>query len=216
MSDAPYLVGMAGASCSGKTVLATRLAESTPGGPATILALDSYYRDLSHLTPDQRAVWNFDVPEALDNALLLQHLRALLNGSPIDKPIYDFSTHTRAPETERVEPAPFIIIEGLFVLYWQEIRDTLGTKVFIAVPDEVCLARRIARDVRERGRTEESVRTQYEATVRPMYRKYCEPTARFADLRVSGDDPIDQIAETVLRHIAGPYPASRALSEGHQ
>jgi uridine kinase len=133
--------------------------------------------------------------------LLLQHLRALLNGSAIDKPIYDFSTHTRAAGTERVEPAPFIIVEGLFVLYWREIRDTIGTKVFIAVPDEVCLARRIARDVCERGRTEESVRTQYEATVRPMYRKYCEPTARFADVRVSGEDPIDQTTETVLRHI---------------
>jgi uridine kinase len=206
MSDAPYLVGIAGASCSGKTVLATRLRESTPGGPATILALDSYYRDLSRLTPDQRAVWNFDVPEALDSALLLQHLRALLSGSAIDKPIYDFSTHTRAAGTERVEPAPFIIIEGLFVLYWREIRDTLGTKVFIAVPDEVCLARRIARDMRERGRTEESVRTQYTATVRPMYQKYCEPTDRFADVRVSGDEPVDRLAEAVLRHVRACVP----------
>jgi len=206
MTDAPYLIGIAGASCSGKTSLATRLAESVPGSPAAILSLDSYYRDLSHLTSEQRAVWNFDAPEALDNALLLQHLRALLTGTPIDKPVYDFSTHTRAPGTEPVEPAAFIIIEGLFVLYWREVRDTLGTKVFIAVPDEVSLARRIARDVRERGRTEASVRTQYASTVRPMYQEYCEPTARFADVRVSGEEPVDQLVETVLQHIRTRIP----------
>ena len=206
MTDAPYLIGIAGASCSGKTSLATRLAESVPGSPAAILSLDSYYRDLSHLTSEQRAVWNFDAPEALDDALLLQHLRALLTGTPIDKPVYDFSTHTRAPGTEPVEPAAFIIIEGLFVLYWREVRDTLGTKVFIAVPDEVSLARRIARDVRERGRTEASVRTQYASTVRPMYQEYCEPTARFADVRVSGEEPVDQLVETVLQHIRTRIP----------
>jgi uridine kinase len=206
MTDAPYLIGIAGASCSGKTSLASHLAESVPGSPAAILSLDSYYRDLSQLTPKQRAVWNFDAPEALDNALLLQHLRALLTGTPIDKPVYDFSTHTRAPGTEPVEPAAFLIIEGLFVLYWREIRDTLGTKVFIAVPDEVSLARRIARDMRERGRTEGSVRTQYASTVRPMYQGYCEPTAQFADVRVSGQEPVDQLVEKILQHIRTRIP----------
>jgi len=210
------VIGIAGASCSGKTTLAKRLAERLPDGPATIVSLDSYYRDLSHLTPEQRAAWNFDAPEALDDGLLFQHLRALLEGAATERPVYDFSTHTRAARPERVNPARFIIIEGLFVLYWPEIRYLLGTKVFIAVRDEVCLARRIARDVRERGRTEESVRAQYAATVRPMYEEYCEPTARFADIRVSGEEPVDQLAETVLRHIAGPYSAARALSEGHQ
>ena len=201
MNGESYIIGIAGASCSGKTTLATRLAERLPQGPPTIISLDSYYRDLSHMTPDERAAWNFDAPEALDGNLLFQHMRALLGGATVEKPVYDFSTHTRTPRTERVSPSAFIIIEGLFVLYWQEARALLRTKVFIAAPHEVCLARRIARDVRERGRTEESVRAQYAATVRPMYEKYCEPTARFADLQVSGEEPIDDVAETVLRRV---------------
>ena len=201
MNGAPHLIGIAGASCSGKTTLAARLAERLSEAPATIVSLDSYYRDLSHLTREERAVWNFDAPEALDHELLFQHLRALRAGASADIPIYDFATHTRAAMTERVTPAPFLIIEGLFVLYWPEIRAMLQTAIFIAAPHEACLARRIARDVRERGRTEESVRAQYDATVRPMYDAHCAPTARFASLSVSGEEPLDGVTEAVLRHV---------------
>lgn len=201
MSVSPHIIGIAGASCSGKTTLAARLAERLPQRPVTIVSLDSYYRDLAHLTPEARAVWNFDAPDALDHDLLFQHLCALRKGATIEIPVYDFSTHTRAPRTERIVPSAFLIIEGLFVLYWPEIREMLQTTVFIAAPHEVCLARRIARDVCERGRTEESVRAQYAATVRPMYDEHCAPTAQFANLRVSGEDPIDEVAETVLRAI---------------
>jgi uridine kinase len=195
------MIGIAGGSCSGKTTLAARLAERLPRRPVTIISLDSYYRDLSHLTPEARAAWNFDAPDALDRDLLVEHLRALRDGASIEIPVYDFSTHTRASRTHRVIPSPFIIIEGLFVLYWDDIRAFLQTKVFIAAPHEVCLARRITRDVRERGRTEQSVRAQYAATVRPMYDQYCEPTARFADPHVSGEEPVDDSVSTVLNSL---------------
>ncbi len=196
-----HIIGIAGASCSGKTTLAARIAEHATAGTATLISLDSYYRDLSHLTPDARAEWNFDAPNALDDELLLKHLKILLSGTPVYIPVYDFSTHTRIALTERANPATFVIMEGLFVLYWPQIRDIVETKVFISVPDEVCLERRIARDTRERGRTEESVRQQYATTVRPMYEKYCRPTAKFADLQLSGQDDADELASAVLKKV---------------
>lgn len=201
MPETPYLIGIAGASCSGKTSLANRVAELVSAPAARVISLDSYYRDLSHFPPEQRATWNFDLPAAQDKDLLHTQLRALLRGESVEIPVYDFATHARAAATERVEPASFIIIEGLFVLFWEEVRALLDTKVFIEVADAVCLARRIARDVRERGRTEESVRTQYAITVRPMYARYCIPTARFADIVVNGEDPVETSAAAVLEHV---------------
>ena len=195
----PYLIGIAGGSCSGKTLLAARLVERLPENSAVVLTLDSYYRDLSHLEPAERARWNFDLPEALDRDLLVRQLRALAQGETIDRPEYDFTAHTRAQHTVRVEPRDFILVEGLFVLYWEDVRDLMDAKVFIEVADAVCLERRKARDVRERGRTEASVCEQYATTVRPMYERYCAPTAQFADIVLNGEDPIDVSTATVLR-----------------
>ncbi len=197
----PYLIGIAGASCSGKTVLARRLAEALPGSAA--FALDNYYRDLSALTPEARARWNFDVPEALDKDLLVAQLETLVRGEPIDVPEYDFTTHTRTARTTRMRPARVVLVEGIFALYWEEVRRLLDLKIFVDIDDAVCLQRRTERDIRERGRTEASVLAQYTETVRPMYAQYCAPTARFADLVLNGESPLEASAATVLARTEG-------------
>jgi len=202
----PYLIGIAGPSCAGKSYLSSRLCDelnSSPKTPAAaILRLDSYYRDLAHLELEQRAHSNFDSPEALDSRLLIEHARGLALGESIDKPVYDFKTHSRTGLTERVEPGEFIIIEGLFALYWDEIRAVLSTKVFVDLGEQVCLARRIERDTRERGRTRESILRQFQDTVEPMAREYVHPTRQFADVVLTGDDDIGSEVQAVLSHIA--------------
>ena len=179
MLDRPYIIGIAGASCSGKTELAKRLAQSLG---AVVCALDSYYRDLAHLEMAERARQNFDIPDALDHQLLCEQISALARGEIIRKPVYDFTRHVRSLETEVLEPAPIVVVEGLFTFYWQPLRDLLNLKVFIQTKDDICLQRRMERDIRERGRTPESVRLQFEETVRPMTHLHIDPTRSFADV----------------------------------
>jgi uridine kinase len=194
----PYLIGIAGPSCAGKSYLSTHLAWHLK---AATLNLDSYYADLNHLGLEQRVHFNFDAPEALDSPLLIEHVRQLSRGDDIEKPIYDFKTHSRTGQTERLEAREFIVIEGLFALYWEEIRALQATKVFVDLGEKICLARRIERDTRERGRTRESVLEQFSATVRPMAQRYVHPTRQFADVVLTGDAEIVDEMERVLKHI---------------
>ncbi len=182
---APVLIGLAGASCSGKTTLAQHLATRLPGSVA-ILSLDSYYRDYARLSPAEQANFNFDAPEALDRDLLFAQLHQFADGQSIEKPVYRFSDHARADQGEWVKPSDFAIVEGLFALYWQEMRTLYRLGVFIEVEDEICLARRLARDQAERGRSRVSILTQYNEQVRPIYERYVQPTRTVADLIVSG------------------------------
>ena len=192
---APHLIGIAGPSCAGKTELARWLAARL-GAP--VLNLDHYYVDMTDLPLKERAQRNFDEPAALESSLILTHVHALATGKQIEEPRYDFATHTRVAGGTLILPSPHVIIEGLFALYWPEVRALLGTRLFVEAPDEVCLARRTERDVRERGRTPESVRRQFEATVQPMARQYLLPTRDFADLVLCGADPIDSLGARVL------------------
>jgi len=194
----PYLIGIAGPSCAGKSHLSTHLARHLK---AAMLNLDSYYADLNHLSLEQRAHFNFDAPESLDSPLLIEHVRQFSRGEAIEKPIYDFKTHSRTGQTERLEPREFIIIEGLFALYWEEIRAVQRTKVFVDLGEEICLARRIDRDTRERGRTRESILEQFQTTVRPMAQRYVHPTRQFADVVLTGDGEIGNEMDLVLKHI---------------
>jgi uridine kinase len=194
----PRLIGIAGASCSGKTELARWLGARL-GAP--ILNLDHYYNDLPDLPFEVRARQNFDEPAALDSPLILQHARALSRGQSICAPQYDFATHRRAPAREIVTPARFVILEGLFALYWPELRSLLDLSVYVDTPDEVCLERRLARDTVERGRTRESVLEQYAATVRPMAFLHVRPSAAHARVQVSGTDPLESIGARVLQEL---------------
>lgn len=193
-----YLVGVAGPSCAGKTELSRHLAARLG---AVVLPLDCYYFDLSDRPLEERVRFNFDEPQALDHSLFLSHVSALKAGREIARPVYDFATHTRTKSVQPMLPSRFVVVEGLFVLYWEDVRSLFGTMVFVNLPDEPCLQRRIFRDVRERGRTPESVRRQFAETVQPMAAQYVHPTMAFADLTIPGDNPIQQSVDLVVEHI---------------
>ncbi len=194
----PYLIGVAGPSCAGKTELSRNLASQLP---AAVLALDCYYFDLAGLTLEERSRFNFDEPRALDHDLFVRHLQALSRGEDIGRPVYDFATHSRTGRVETVSPGRFVVVEGLFVLHWPDVRSLFGTRIFVDLPDASCLQRRIVRDVLERGRTAESVRRQFAETVQPMAELHVRPTRVFADLVIAGDNPIQDSVDTVLAHI---------------
>jgi uridine kinase len=198
MPDKPYLIAIAGPSGAGKTTVARRLAAALP---ATIFSLDSYYFDLSHLPFDERARNNFDHPDSLDSELLSRHLHQLAEGKEILRPIYDFASYTRSSETERVNAGAYLIVEGLFALYWESIRSIIGTKIFVDAAHDVCLPRRQARDIQERGYTADGVLDRYSQTVRPMADQYIIPTRQYADIVLDGCKATEQSAASVLAHI---------------
>jgi uridine kinase len=192
---APHLIGIAGPSCAGKSELALWLAAHLD---APILNLDHYYVDMADLPLEERARRNFDEPAALQHTLIVEHARRLAAGEPIRAPRYDFVTHTRAHSEQLITPGRYVILEGLFALQWPEVRAFLRTKLFVFAPDEVCLERRLARDVVERGRTPESVRWQFKTTVQPMARQHVLPARAYADLVLVGTEPIDSLGARVL------------------
>ena len=179
------MIGVVGGSGAGKTTLVWGLADRL-GADVSVLWFDEYYHDLVHLTPDERALVNYDHPDSLDVDLLVSHLDGLLAGRPAEVPVYDFTTHTRTGTTRRVEPRPVIVVDGILVLAFPVIRERLDVSVFVEAPAEVRLARRLDRDVRERGRTPESVRTQFAATVAPMHDAFVSPCRDLADLTLDG------------------------------
>jgi len=193
----PHIIGIAGPSSSGKTELARRLVAELPG--TAIVSLDSYYRGRQELPFEEREKLNFDHPDALEWELLQEHLQAIGEGRAFEEPVYSFARHVRVAGTRRIEPAEFLIVEGLFVLYWPELRAILDTKVYVWTDPEVCYRRRMARDVAERGRTPEYVRAQYERTVRPGAEQFVCPTREYADLVVSGEKPFEESLGAVLR-----------------
>ncbi len=175
------VIGIAGGSGSGKTTLAKKIQQALPEH-TIVICQDSYYRDLSHLSHLERANTNFDHPHSLDFGLLCQNLMALKAGHSIEEPIYNFSTHTRENRTNRVDPAPIVILEGILLLAVPEVRDLLDLKIFVDTDSDICVLRRIERDINERGRDFAGVKNQYLATVKPMYDAYVEPTKQFADI----------------------------------
>ena len=180
----PVVLGVAGGSGSGKSTVVKEVCRILGSGITSVLHHDSYYRDLSHLPFEARVEVNFDHPDALETALMVEHLRALLRGAPAEIPTYDFSTHTRARETELLHPTPVVVVDGILVLGDPRLRDTMDLKVFVDTESDIRLLRRIRRDVVKRGRTADSVIAQWEATVRPMHLEFVEPSKRFADLVV--------------------------------
>ena len=195
------VLGIAGASGSGKTTLAAELARELDGFH---FPLDSYYRDLSHLPMAERAQQNFDDPALIESSLLAAHVAALARGAAIERPLYDFSTYIRIPDkTETVRAGAFLLVEGLFALYYLEVLPLYQLRVYVDTPDEVCFERRLKRDMEQRGRSAESVRLQYERTVRPASIQYVRPSAVNADLTVDGAAALDWKVEQVLSALRG-------------
>jgi uridine kinase len=192
----PVVLGIAGASGSGKTTLTVELARELDG---VHFPLDNYYLDLAHLPFDERVHANFDDPALIESGLLANHVRALARGEAIERPLYDFSHHVRIHDrTETVMPGPLVLVEGLFALFYRELLPIYQLRVYVDTPDDVCFERRMRRDITERGRTAESVREQYEKTVRPASIAFGRPSAANADLVVDGTAALDWKVEQVL------------------
>jgi len=179
------LVGISGASGSGKTLVAQTLYNSLGSGKAVYLQEDSYYKDLAHLPVEGRTHINFDHPNAFDHQLLIKHIKDLLQGKAIEYPIYDYTTHTRKRETLKIEPNKVIILDGILILSIKEIREIVDIKIYVDTPPDICLIRRLQRDIKERGRSLDSVVRQYQETVRPMFLQFIEPSKRFADIIIT-------------------------------
>ena len=180
----PILIGITGGTGSGKSSIADTIYSSFSNECIAMIQQDMYYKDQSKLSMEERVKTNYDHPKAFDNELLISHLNDLINGIAIDKPIYDFSKHTRSHETVRVEPREIIIVEGILVLENKELRDLLDIKVYVDTDADIRILRRLVRDINERGRTVESVINQYLEIVRPMHMEFIEPTKRYADIIV--------------------------------
>ena len=178
----PLLIGIAGGTGSGKTSVTRAILDSLPPDVAAVLEHDSYYKDQSILSFEERLKTNYDHPFAFDTPLLIQHLQELVAGKEIQSPVYSFVQHTRLPETKPVPSRPVVILEGILILEDERIRDLLDIKVYVDTDADVRIIRRIVRDIQERGRTLESVVDQYLSVVRPMHLQFVEPTKRYADI----------------------------------
>lgn len=195
------LLGIAGGTGSGKTTVATNIVKRLALDSITVITMDSYYRDLADLPPARRDEANFDHPDSIEQELFVEHLEALKSGSPIEQPIYDFTRHMRTGATLLIEPREVVIAEGILLFHVPEIRDILDIRIFVDTPADIRLLRRITRDIRDRGRTLESVTEQYLRTVRPMHDEFVEPSKRYADVIIPeggyNDIAIDMVTSRI-------------------
>ena len=200
----PHLIGIAGGTASGKSTLARRLARALGPERCVTVSQDNYYRDLSGLSVEARAAVNFDHPESIDAALFASHLKELAQGRAVVAPRYDFAHHTRMSTGERIEARPVILVEGILVFVFPEVVEQLDVKIYVQTPDDIRLARRVQRDIAERGRDVDGVLNQYLETVRPMHEQFGHDSRRAADLivRGSGDN------QTIVRLLARALGAS--------
>ncbi len=205
--DAKLVIGLAGGTGSGKTTVAEAIVHALDGERVAFLEHDAYYRDLRPLPFEERAAQNFDHPDAFETDLMIDHLRTLRAGEAVDKPIYDYALHLRTDHTVPVEPASVIVVEGILVLAEPALRDLMDLKIFVDTDADLRFVRRIQRDIKERGRSPESVIEQYLATVRPMHIQFVEPSKRHADMIIpEGYNPgavatvISMIRDYLSRH----------------
>ncbi len=203
------LIGIAGASGSGKTVIANSIIENLGSEKAVIMQEDSYYKDLSDLPYEQRAGINFDHPDAFDHDLLVEHLLQLLDGGIVSHPIYDYKLHTRSNETKIVEITDLIILEGILIFSKAQLRELMDYRVFIDTPQDICFIRRLKRDTEERGRTADSVIRQYTETVSPMYHEFIEPSKQFADILIPGEGDNSDAVNILITKIKALLADSR-------
>ncbi|HIV74776.1 MAG TPA: uridine kinase [Candidatus Pseudogracilibacillus intestinigallinarum] len=200
----PVIIGVAGGSGSGKTSVTRAICERFGEEKILVIEQDYYYKDQSHLTFEERLETNYDHPLAFDNELLVEHVKTLLNNKPIEKPVYDYKLHTRSQEVIHVEPKQVIIVEGILILEHLPLVDLMDIKVFVDTDADVRIIRRLLRDIKERGRSLDSVIQQYIESVRPMHLQFVEPAKRYADIIIpeGGENhvAIDLLA-TKVKHI---------------
>jgi len=213
------IIGICGGTGSGKTTVARHILASVSAREVIFLQQDSYYRNLNQMPLDFRQKVNFDHPDAIDNELLVEHVRELKAGRAVDLPIYDFKTHMRCTETLRAVAKPIIIIEGILVFADQRLLQEMDIKVFVDTPDDIRFIRRLRRDIAERGRTVDSVVEQYLATVRPMHMQFVEPSKRLADVIIpeGGRNTVgvDLISGKLRERIASEEVRRAEISDAH-
>lgn len=178
----PILIGVAGGTGSGKTTVAHSILKQVGWSRIAFIQHDSYYHDASNLPPEERARLNFDHPDALETSLLVEHLNTLRAGQPVEIPIYDFRSHTRKPETRLVTPEPVILVEGILIFADKALRELFDVKIYVDTDPDLRFIRRLVRDMKDRGRSLDSVVDQYMQTVRPMHMEFVEPSKRHADV----------------------------------
>lgn len=205
MDSPPTLILIAGVSCSGKTTLARRLAEELGG---IQMGLDDYYRPFDHVSLETRKKLNFDAPESIDHELMLAHIHTLRQGRPIPKPRYDFAAFARLPVVDHIEPAPLLIVEGLFSLWWNEFVSLADLRIFVDTDLEVCRQRRLEKETVAFGRTEDEATQRYATQVLPNQEKYVLPTKPRSDMVVCGASPF----EPALAEIAGRFRRDAAYA----
>lgn len=184
MNKKGILIGIAGGSGSGKTLVAETIYKDLGSDKVLLLKQDSYYKDLSHLPMEKRHEKNFDHPEAIDSRFLIRHVKSLLAGKTIEEPVYNFVTHTRSKETKSIGPHSIIVLDGILILENQELRELMDIKIYVDTDPDIRIIRRLRRDILKRGRSMESVIDQYEESVRPMHLQFVEPSKRYADIIV--------------------------------
>ena len=182
MIQKPIVFAVAGGTASGKTTVANKILETVGTSKIAYLPHDAYYRDLAHLSLEERVKVNFDHPDSLETKLMIKHIKQLLKFQTVHVPVYDFTHHTRTAETIPVEPAPIILVDGILIFTKRKLRELMDIKVFVDTDSDIRFIRRLKRDIEERGRDVNSVINQYLETVRPMHMKFVEPSKRFADV----------------------------------
>ena len=201
----PLIIGIAGGTGSGKTTVAKKIAQALPQASVAFLDMDGYYRNFAHLPMDERREINWDHPEAFDLDLFVSHLEQLARGEPVEKPVYDFTTHLRSSRTERITPADVIVVDGILLFVDERVRALCDVKVFVDADPDIRLVRRIQRDMSERDRPLEEILQQYLTTVRPMQQQFVEPSKRYADIILprGGENAvaIEMILTTIQRRL---------------
>ena len=195
------IIGIAGGTASGKTTLVSTLCDHYGKDTSAKISQDSYYKDLSNLSLKQRTITNYDHPNSIDIDLFHENLTELKNGKVIEKPTYNFETHTRNPSFESIAPKRLIFVEGTLIFHFRRLLNLMLVKVFLFAAENIRYNRRIERDVSERGRTIDSVMNQYKKTVLPMHQKYVEPTKKLADIHISGENNIKNSTKQVIQTI---------------
>ncbi len=194
----PFLILVAGGSASGKSTVVANIIKQANLNKVLKLNHDDYYLDQTNMPIENRLEVNYDHPDSIDNDLLFEHITKLLSGGTVEKPIYDYISYNRSKRTEVINPQPVIIVEGILTLVDERLRNLADLKIFVETDDDIRLIRRLLRDVKERGRSVDSIVTQYLKTVKPMYHKYVKPTIRYADIIIPNDSKHNAAVDLIV------------------
>ena len=209
MGTKSLVIGICGGTGSGKTTITNRIIEALSLESVQVLQQDHYYKDLPQMPVDERARQNFDHPRSIDTPLFVEHVRGLREGQAIDRPVYDFTKHERKVETMRLEPRPAVIVEGILIFECKALRELMDVKIFVDTDADLRFIRRLGRDIRERGRTTESVIQQYLSTVRPMHMEFVEPSKRYADVIIPEGGHNEVGIDLVIQKIRSLVPVGK-------